>query len=303
MEIKSGRSSRVSDRSNASSRLSGADVNLLLERIGAAQADTRNSIEAIKADLQGNMGAIHADLQENLGAVQENLGAVQENIGAVGAAQVETREVLETVIHRLDRLEASPVPKFVAGLDLNPSLSNEMTAAPTHSPISLEVKQCNPEVSTAPVVPRRSERLVTKPKVDYRQVALLPRWPTSTAVSSNSCPGPTLYPSSSFAALQQHANPSAFETVPATLVERGRNVTLLLLLFSIFCFRQLRILSSREKAVNAKLYKTHPLYRISAYTNLKSNLPQLFSVNAYQVRNVGLLMSCACSRPPTHRLI
>src|SRR6218665_2965604 len=101
-----------------------------------------------------------------------------------------------------------------------------MTAAPTHSSISLEVKQGNPEVSTAPVVLRRSERLVTKPKVDYRQVALLPRWPTSTAVSSNSCPGPTLYPSSSFAALQQHANPSAFETVPATLVERGRNVTI-----------------------------------------------------------------------------
>src|SRR6218665_194337 len=152
MEIKSGRSSRVSDRSNALSRLSGVDVNLLLERIGAAQADTRNSIEAIHA----NMGAIHADLQENI-------GPVQENIGAVGAAQVETREVLETVIHRLERLEASPVPKFVAGLDLNPSLSNEMTAAPTHSALSLEVKQGNPEVSTAPVVLRRSERLINKP--------------------------------------------------------------------------------------------------------------------------------------------
>src|SRR6218665_1964402 len=152
METKSGRSSRVSHRSTSSSRLSrpGSAIDLLLERmgamqadIGAAQADTRNSIEAIQA----NMGAIHADLQEN-----------------IGAAQVETREVLETVIHRLERLEASPVPKFVAGLDLNPSLSNEMTAAPTHSPISLEVKQGNPEVSTAPVVPRRSERLVTKPK-------------------------------------------------------------------------------------------------------------------------------------------
>src|SRR6218665_1031724 len=122
METKSGRSSRVSNRSNASSRLSrpGSAVDLLLERMGA-----------IHADLQGNMGAIHADLQGNISAVQENLGAVQENIGAVGAAQVETREVLETVIHRLERLEASPVPKFVAGLDLNPSLSNEMTAAPT----------------------------------------------------------------------------------------------------------------------------------------------------------------------------
>src|SRR6218665_1859112 len=231
METKSGGSSRVSNRSTSSSRLSrpGSAVDLLLERIGAmqanigaAQADTRNSIEA----MQANMGAIHADLQGNIGAVQENIGAVRENVGAVGAAQVETREVLETVIHGLERLEASPVPKFVAGLDLNPSLSNEMTAAPTHSSISLEVKQGNPEVSTAPVVLRRSERLVNKPKVDYRQVAFLPRWPTATAVSSNPCPAPTLYPSSSFTALQQHANPSAFETVPASLGERGRNVTI-----------------------------------------------------------------------------
>src|SRR6218665_2956022 len=195
METKSGRSSRVSNRSTSSSRLSrpGSAVDLLLERMGAMQADisaaqayTRNSIEAMQANLgavhadigavQANMGAIHADLQGNIGAVQENLGAVQENIGAVGAAQVETREVLETVIFRLERLEASPVPKFVAGLDLNPTLSNEITAAPTHSSISLEVKQGNPEVSTAPVVLRRSERLINKPKVDYRQVAFLPRW-------------------------------------------------------------------------------------------------------------------------------
>src|SRR6218665_797432 len=227
METKSGRSSKVSNRSNASSRLSrpGSAVDLLLERMGAIHADLQGNIGAAQAETRNSIEAIHADIgavQENIGAVQENIGAVQENIGAV---QLETREALETVIHRLERLEASPVPKFVAGLDLNPSLSNEMTAAPTHSPISLEVKQGNPEVSTAPVVLRRSERLVTKPKVDYRQVALLPRWPTSTAVSSNPCPAPTLYPSSSFAALQQHANPSAFETVPATLVERGRNVT------------------------------------------------------------------------------
>src|SRR6218665_1944183 len=212
METKSGRSSRVSNRSTASSRLSGPDVNLLLERMSAMQAN----MGAIHADMQANMGALQADMQANIGAVQEN----------VGAAQVETREVLETVIHRLERLETSPVPKFVAGLDLNPSLSNEMTEAPNHSSLSLEAKQGNPEVSTAPVVLRRRERLVTKPKVDYRQVEFLPRWPTATAVSSNPCPAPILYPSSSFAALQQHATPSAFETVPATLVERGRNVTL-----------------------------------------------------------------------------
>src|SRR6218665_3360145 len=170
MEAKSGRSSRVSNRSTSSSRLSrpGSAVDLLLERMGAIQA---------------NMGAIHADLQGNIGAVQENIGAVQANMGAIhadmqaniGAVQRETREVLETVIHRLERLEASPVPKFVAGLDLNPSLSNEMTAAPIHSSISLEVKRGNPEVSTAPVVLRRSERLVNKPKVDYQQITLLPK--------------------------------------------------------------------------------------------------------------------------------
>src|SRR6218665_1132960 len=98
METKSGRSSRVSNRSNASSRLSrpGSAVDLLLERMGAIHADLQGNIGAVKA----NMGAIHANLQGNIGAVQENLGAVQENIGAVGAAQVETREVLETVIHR-----------------------------------------------------------------------------------------------------------------------------------------------------------------------------------------------------------
>ena len=144
METKSGRSSKLSDRSTSSSRLSGSDVNLILERIDA--------------------------------------------INAV----VSTRGVRETVIPRLEHIGTSPASKFLAGLESNPSLSNVMTAAPTHSTISLEVKQGNPEVSTAPVVLRRSERLVTEPKVDYRQVALKMRWPTSTAVSLNPGPVPTL---------------------------------------------------------------------------------------------------------------
>src|SRR6218665_951039 len=108
METKSGRSSRVSNRSTSSSRLSrpGSAVDLLLERMGAIHADTKNSIEAIKADNRESMAVIHA-----VHAVHADIGAVQENIGAVGAAQVDTREVLETVIHRLERLETSPVPK------------------------------------------------------------------------------------------------------------------------------------------------------------------------------------------------
>src|SRR6218665_1198815 len=124
METKSGRSSRVSNRSTSSSRLSrpGSAVDLLLERIGAIQ-ENMGAMHADIGAVQENMGAIHADTRNSIESVQADIGAVHADIGAVGAAQVETREVLETVIHRLERLEASPVPKFVAGLDLNPSLS------------------------------------------------------------------------------------------------------------------------------------------------------------------------------------
>ena len=44
------------------------------------------------------------------------------------------------VPHRSWRLETSPASKFVElGLDLNLDLSNEMTAAPGHPTIGLEV--------------------------------------------------------------------------------------------------------------------------------------------------------------------
>src|SRR6218665_134879 len=96
--------------------------------------------------IQTNMGAIQADTRKSLAAVQASLRAVQ----------VESRGDLGSVRNSIERLETSPASKFVAGLDLNPSLSNEMTAAPNHSTIILEAK-----VSTALVVPRRSERLVS----------------------------------------------------------------------------------------------------------------------------------------------
>ena len=89
METKSGRSSKMSDRSTASSRLSGSDVNLLLERL-----------EAFQANLGAKMGDTNADL---------------------GAVDVATRGIRETVIPRLERIGTSPASKFVAGLDLNPS--------------------------------------------------------------------------------------------------------------------------------------------------------------------------------------
>src|SRR6218665_3461208 len=120
-------------------------------------------------EIQANIGAVHADTRNAIEALHADIGAVHANIDAV---QAETREVLEIVVHRLERLETSPVPKFAAGLDTNPSLSNEMTVAPYNSTISLEAHQGNPEISAGPGILRRSERLINKPKVDYHQVAL-----------------------------------------------------------------------------------------------------------------------------------
>ena len=170
------------------------------------------------------MGAIdlHADTRNSIESLQADIGAVHADVGVVGAAQAETKEVLENVILRLERLyslQTSPVPKFAPGLDLNPSLLSEMTVAPYHSTIEPEI---------GPGVLRRRERLINKPTVDYRQETLQPRWPIYyTAVSSNPGPMQTLCPSSSSEALQKHEHPSAVETVTATLVERGRNVTVL----------------------------------------------------------------------------
>src|SRR6218665_2411714 len=70
-------------------------------------------------------------------------------------------------MHRLERLETSPVSRFAAGIDLNPSHSGEMTAAPCHSTIESEVVM-------GPGVLRRSERLLNKPKVDYRHAGSAP---------------------------------------------------------------------------------------------------------------------------------
>src|SRR6218665_1825580 len=112
METKSGRSSKVSDRSTPSSRISrpGSAVDLILKRIGAVQknlgaihTDIRNSIEAIHADL----GAVHANLGTPARYTQTWVLSMQTcRPTCIGAVQVETREVLETVIHRLERLEA-----------------------------------------------------------------------------------------------------------------------------------------------------------------------------------------------------
>jgi len=56
METKSGRTSKMSDRSTPSSRIyrPGSAVDLILERIGAAQADTRETM----AEMQANLGAV-----------------------------------------------------------------------------------------------------------------------------------------------------------------------------------------------------------------------------------------------------
>src|SRR6218665_2069700 len=136
METKSGRSSRVSNRSTSSSHLSrpGSAVDLLLERMGAIHAPTG------KHRCRSGKHGCHP------------CRPTGKHRSCRRSSSRNSRSPRNCDTYRLERLEASPVPKFVAGLDLNPSLSNEMTAAPIHSSISLEVKQGNPEVSTAPVV-------------------------------------------------------------------------------------------------------------------------------------------------------
>src|SRR6218665_2060264 len=119
METKSGRSSRVSARSTSLSRISspGSAVDLILERLGAVQADNRESMAVMQANIgavQANLGAIHADTRDSIEAIglHADIGAIHADtrdsiglkvihadIGAVGAAQVETRGVLETVIY------------------------------------------------------------------------------------------------------------------------------------------------------------------------------------------------------------
>src|SRR6218665_630097 len=108
MASTSGRSSVVSERhrsmadvrSSPLSRISrpGSAVDMILDRIGAVHADTKESMAAIQADTRNSIEALHADI----GAVQDNIIGVHANTDAV---QAETREVLETVMHRLERLE------------------------------------------------------------------------------------------------------------------------------------------------------------------------------------------------------
>src|SRR6218665_2350262 len=169
MESTSGRSSVVSERhrsmtdvrSTPLSRISrpGSAVDMILDRMG---------------EIQTNIGAVHADIGAVHADTMNSIEALHADVGAVGAAQAEIKEVLENVMHRLERLETSSVSKLAAGLDLNPSHSGEMAEVPYHSTIESEVV-------TGPGVLRRSEILLNKPKVDYRQVALQPRKPICTA--------------------------------------------------------------------------------------------------------------------------
>src|SRR6218665_3860807 len=101
MDTESGRLSNMSERRHSMvearttplSRIfrPGSAIDLLLDRMGAPHADTKASM----AEMQANMGAIHADTRNSIEAIHADIGAVHADIGAVGAAQVETRGVLE----------------------------------------------------------------------------------------------------------------------------------------------------------------------------------------------------------------
>ena len=75
----------AADRTTPLSPISrpGSAVDLILDRMG---------------EIQTNMGVILADTRVSIEAIHADIGAVHADVGAVGAAQAETREVLETVM-------------------------------------------------------------------------------------------------------------------------------------------------------------------------------------------------------------
>src|SRR6218665_1592181 len=112
----SGRSSALSERHRSMvearttllSRISrpGSAVDLILDRMGAMQADTRESMAEIQANMgaihadtrvsieaiHADIGTVHADTRNSIEAIHASIGAVHADVGAVGAAQRSSRE-------------------------------------------------------------------------------------------------------------------------------------------------------------------------------------------------------------------
>ena len=139
--------------------------------------------------------------------------------------------MLTEVMSRLDRLEASPLPKFVVERDLNlgRSSTTEQVDAPYHSTIGLEeyggARPKDPIVSVNPGTLRRSERLSHKAKVSYKELESRTRWPQRVRLDSNPRRIASPSPPASPALPRQHEATSFDDTMWATSVEARGGVT------------------------------------------------------------------------------
>ena len=112
MESESGRSSTCTlsercrsmaeARTTPLSRISrpGSAVDLIFDWIGAVQANI-GTVQANIGVIQANMGVMPADTRESIESLHADIGGVHADVcrpGALGAAQAETREVLETAV-------------------------------------------------------------------------------------------------------------------------------------------------------------------------------------------------------------
>jgi len=119
MESESGRSSTCTlsercrsmaeARTTPLSRISrpGSAVDLIFDWIGAVQANigtVQANIGTVQANIgviQANMGVMPADTRESIESLHADIGGVHADVcrpGALGAAQADTREVLETAV-------------------------------------------------------------------------------------------------------------------------------------------------------------------------------------------------------------
>src|SRR5678815_4955250 len=132
-------------------------------------------LEAIQSNARETREAI-TETREAITSMQSNARETREVITSMQSNVKETKEVLTEVMSRLDRLEASPLPKFVVERDVNlgRSSTTEQVDAPYHSTIGLEeyggARPKDPIVSVNPGTLRRSERLSHKAKVSYKEL-------------------------------------------------------------------------------------------------------------------------------------
>ena len=132
-----------------------------LEVVMEAITSMHSSMQSHARDTQDAIASVRSDVREEISAVHSNV-----------------REVLTEVVTRLERLEESPVPRSVVGLNPGPrSPASIMADVPHQSTIRLaESSGARPKDFTHLGTLRRSERLAHKDPISYRELGSRDGW-------------------------------------------------------------------------------------------------------------------------------